>query len=266
MADTTFIDQTTAIVAAWLNAVNSLVYNYAADSGAVNAYVVTAASTITSLTAGLSVRFKAANANTGASTLNVNGLGIKAITTIAGAALVAGAIPAGGIITVTYDGTAWQMISSTAAFQTAAQTSIADAGGYYTATDVEGALQEVGATNTTQNTDISTLQGQMTTADGNITTLQGQMTTANGNITTLQGQVAALEGTLIRVGTFTALSAGAATAVTFSSAFPTGCLAVVLTQADALPNNGFAVTATSTTGFTATCDDAKNFNYVAIGH
>ena len=50
---------------------------YAADSGvAANTYVITLTG-ISAYTDGLCVTFKPANSNTGASTLNVNGLGAK---------------------------------------------------------------------------------------------------------------------------------------------------------------------------------------------
>ncbi len=80
--------------------------NFAVDTGAANAYVTTPAVGITaSLTAGLLLQFKAINANTGASTLNHGGLGVKNIVNIDGSALVANQIPLNGIVQVVYDGT-----------------------------------------------------------------------------------------------------------------------------------------------------------------
>ena len=90
-------------------------YTYAADSGAANAYVVTLSPVPAALVAGLEVCFKAANANTGASTLNLNGLGAKNIYKLNGStALASGDIGAGQIVTVVYDGSYWQMQSSPA--------------------------------------------------------------------------------------------------------------------------------------------------------
>lgn len=63
-------------------------------------------------TAGLTVAFKAANANTGASTLDVNGLGPKAIKKKGADALISGDIPAGAIVELAYDGTNFQMLST----------------------------------------------------------------------------------------------------------------------------------------------------------
>lgn len=79
--------------------------NYAADIGAVNAYAVTLSSQITSYAAGLVVRFRASAANTGASTLAVNGLTAKSIVRPNGSVLVAGDILAGQIVEVFYDST-----------------------------------------------------------------------------------------------------------------------------------------------------------------
>jgi len=70
---------------------------------------------------------------------------------------------------------------------TAADVSIADAGNYYASTDVEGALQEVGA-------DLVALDGGLDTAEANITALDGRVTATEGDITSLDGRVTATEG------------------------------------------------------------------------
>ncbi|MDP2166774.1 MAG: hypothetical protein Q8J64_00395 [Thermodesulfovibrionales bacterium] len=83
--------------------------DYAADSGAANAYVIALAPALTAYITGMPLLFKAANANTGASTLNVNGLGVKNIKRTSGAALTVGDIKAGGLVCVVYDGTNFQL-------------------------------------------------------------------------------------------------------------------------------------------------------------
>ena len=55
--------------------------------------------------------FKASHTNTGAATLNINGLGAKAIVSPNGAAMLPYDIRAGGIYCVVYDGTSFQLIS-----------------------------------------------------------------------------------------------------------------------------------------------------------
>jgi len=82
---------------------------YAADSGAADAYVVTLNPAPLAYSEGMTVDFKATNANTGASTINVNSLGVKAIRAYDGAVLVAGQIPAGGIVTARYDGSVFRL-------------------------------------------------------------------------------------------------------------------------------------------------------------
>lgn len=99
---------------AWASvSIPTLYNNYVADTGAANAYVVTLVPALGSYIAGQVVVFKAANANTTASTLNVNGLGAIAIKKYDGAtALVANDIKAGQIVAAVYDGTNFQMIST----------------------------------------------------------------------------------------------------------------------------------------------------------
>lgn len=69
---------------------------YAVASGT-NAYTASI-SGITALTEGMGVKIKFTNANTGASTLNINSLGAKAIVKGNGAALSSGNIKAGQIM------------------------------------------------------------------------------------------------------------------------------------------------------------------------
>lgn len=92
-------------------------YVYAADTGTANAYVMTLSPAPTVYTAGAQYRFKATNANTGASTLNINSLGVKSIVRSGGGALSGGDIKAGAMIVVIYDGTNFIMIGNgTAAY------------------------------------------------------------------------------------------------------------------------------------------------------
>lgn len=81
---------------------------YAVDSGAADAYVTTTP-LAGPLKAGATLRMKAANTNTGASTLNASGTGATAIVGQGGGALSAGMIVTGGVYEFTFDGTSWQM-------------------------------------------------------------------------------------------------------------------------------------------------------------
>src|SRR5690606_12051907 len=68
----------------------------------------TANSAFSAYASGMVLAFKAANTNTGAATLNINGVGAKAIRKVTSAeeALVAGDIAADGVYVVRYDATA----------------------------------------------------------------------------------------------------------------------------------------------------------------
>lgn len=99
---------------ALLNALNDpLTYqNYLLDVGAANAYVCTPTPAWTAYTAGISLQFKASATNTGASTINVSALGAQAIKNPDGSALVAGQIQSGGIYSLQYDGTNFQLLGA----------------------------------------------------------------------------------------------------------------------------------------------------------
>lgn len=76
---------------------------YYVDSGAADAYVITPSPAIAAYEEGQRFVVRITNASTGASTLNVNGLGAIAIQTPDGSALIAGSLAAGGIYEFTYD-------------------------------------------------------------------------------------------------------------------------------------------------------------------
>lgn len=112
----------TVVTAEFLNAVNNHRHrglnedgdgaiDYAPDTGVANAYVIALSPALTAHVVGMPIHFMAANANTGASTLNVNGLGVKDISKNFDQPLAAGDIKAGQIITVVWDGVDYQVIS-----------------------------------------------------------------------------------------------------------------------------------------------------------
>lgn len=74
---------------------------------------ITAAASVppTAYVAGQTFRFVAPNTNSGAVTLNVNGLGAKAVTKFGLTALIAYDIQAGSVVTVVYDGTRFQLVT-----------------------------------------------------------------------------------------------------------------------------------------------------------
>ncbi len=82
---------------------------YALDTGVADAYLVAMPSTWTAYTEGASLRMKAVNANTGASTINVDGLGVKLIKRFNGDALSAADIPADSVLEFYFDGVNFQL-------------------------------------------------------------------------------------------------------------------------------------------------------------
>lgn len=96
--------------------------NYSADSGTANAITITITPAPTSLTQLIGVPLyikKIASANTGALTINPNGLGNTVTQFPSGAAIPSGGAPASGILAVMYDGTEFELLSVTAPATTA---------------------------------------------------------------------------------------------------------------------------------------------------
>lgn len=89
------------------------IFPYGVDTGGPNAYVVASPNPpILGYSAGIGVSFTAANTNTGATTVDVQGLGPQAIVHADGTPLVAGDIIVGAMAIVEYDGTNFQLINS----------------------------------------------------------------------------------------------------------------------------------------------------------
>jgi hypothetical protein len=120
-------------VAQWANpidnvqSINQVTTTYT-TTGSPNAYVLTPSPAITSY-AGSSFTFIASFTNTGASTLNVNGLGATALKKNGSIALVAGDIVSGQMYTVTYDGTNFQVLNINSSFTTLNVSGLATFGG-----------------------------------------------------------------------------------------------------------------------------------------
>lgn len=84
---------------------------YAADAGSTDAYAISLSPAPTSYATGMVVHFKANTANTGACTLNVNGLGAVSIKKSYNVELVDSDIAANQLVSVVYDGANFQMSS-----------------------------------------------------------------------------------------------------------------------------------------------------------
>jgi hypothetical protein len=89
-------------------------WTWCVDTGVANAMVASITPAISGLTPGLAILIKAAFGNTGgtgASTLNLNGLGVQPIHRANGAALQTGDYAAGQVVALVWDGSAFQTIN-----------------------------------------------------------------------------------------------------------------------------------------------------------
>lgn len=100
-----------AAIKSWWDQSLGGVNHAATDTGTANAYAIAPLPAITAYGTGQCFWFFAINANTGASTLAVNGLVAKAIER-RGNPLTGTEIGAGDLVSVVYDGTAFQMINA----------------------------------------------------------------------------------------------------------------------------------------------------------
>jgi hypothetical protein len=89
-------------------AIRGQAVNFIADTGAVNALVVTLTPTLAAYTVGLPIRVRVLFTNTGPATINA-GPGIVPIKRATGAALQAGDLSAGQIAALVFDGTNFQL-------------------------------------------------------------------------------------------------------------------------------------------------------------
>ena len=89
-------------------------YVYAADDESTDTYVITLTPPTLAYVTGQVFYFKANTVNTGAATLNVDGLGAKTIKKLHDQDLANGDIESGHIVEVAYDGTNFQMLSQIA--------------------------------------------------------------------------------------------------------------------------------------------------------
>lgn len=113
-------------------------FRYCADAaGSSTTYTCTMTPTLTAYTTGMLVTFKPGTANTGGSTVNIDGLGAKSIVAAntTGSTLVADDLIANGIYTLEYDGTNFRKVNgpSTAWTGFAYSNSWADFGNGFTA-------------------------------------------------------------------------------------------------------------------------------------
>ncbi|MHB1333379.1 MAG: gp53-like domain-containing protein [Sulfuriferula sp.] len=226
--------------------------NYALDTGVANAYVVALNPAIAAYTDGLTVRLKIVNANTAASTLNAGG-GVVPLVNDVGGALVAGDLPAGGIVTATYIASAGEF------YVTSTVQSQGDARYILQSNEVTAASDPTGVDNSTKVAS----SGWIRNAMANIATAAGFAASFSSN-----GYVkfpSWLGGWIINWGFFAGnATSGGAVSVTFPLAFTTSMNSLVLGAAAAQTTIASAWSEAQTlNGFTGHANVANNANYFA---
>ena len=172
---------------------NAITYsNYALDTGSANNYVITITGQTTTYAAGIAFQFKATNTNTGASTLNVNAQGTQSIVRTDGSALSAGDILAGGIVSVMYDGTNFQLLNDaggkaeTFSNVTITGTATINVANVTTFSPAITNAQLANSNVTIGNTAVS-LGGSINTVN-NLTLVNANVSSGNVTVTTVQDQ------------------------------------------------------------------------------
>jgi len=159
------------------------------DSGTADAYVVTLEQTAAAYVDLMEVTFRAANANTGASTLNVDGVGVKSIKKSDGTALAVGYIPSGGIVTVRWDddNDYFVLLSASAKIATDAAASALAAAASETAaglSETAAGLSETAAASSASSASSSATAAE--TAETNAETAETNAETAETNAETAE--------------------------------------------------------------------------------
>lgn len=121
-------DEVTDEPAGVLDTQNSVTQWGGTSTGAANTYAITLSPAPGAYVAGQAFRFLTHEGNTGACTLNVNGLGAKAITKNGATALASGDISSGEVIDVVYDGTQFELVSPPGSLQVTAGTGLQSSG------------------------------------------------------------------------------------------------------------------------------------------
>lgn len=148
--------------------------NFGTDTGIANAYVIALSTALLNYTAGLSISFVAQHSNTGASTINVNSLGVVNLTGPGGTTLLASDIVIGQIVSAEYDGIQFQLISQ--------QGSASSSNSNLTLVkrDASGSINSASANITALTASTANIAGQITAS--NLTASQAVFTDSSKNL------------------------------------------------------------------------------------
>jgi len=164
--DSTNLGQVQAQAYAWLTSVSGTDTITASATPAITAYA-----------AGQTFRFIPANANTGAATINISGLGAKSVTKYGTVALTANDLATNVVYEILYDGTQFQIIGAFQATGTFTPTVVSSGGGAPTYSIQVGRYTRIG-NRVTFNIHVA-LATTGTLAAGNVTIAGLPFATAN---------------------------------------------------------------------------------------
>lgn len=192
--------------------------------GTVDAITLTPSPALTGYAAGNKFFFIASGANTGATTVNVSGLGVKSITKRGSTALAAGDIVSGAMIGIQYDGTRFQMITPIGAalgdMATQNKASVNIDGGTIDGVTIDTLaaaldIDDGGTGATDAATAFSNLKQAASDSATGVVELATDAEVETGTSTTLVPSVASMRNGGLVLGTYTATTSG--TSATFSS-------------------------------------------------
>lgn len=143
---------------------------YCSDTGSANALACSPTNAYGAYTTGTALRVKVANANTGATTINVNSLGTKNVTKNGTTALASGDLAAGGIYLMTYDGTEFVVTQNLGSGGSGSAIGAAITGGC-------GGSATAGANSTLTNLGLNPASGACSTAPNSTNIAFGYMAT-----------------------------------------------------------------------------------------
>jgi hypothetical protein len=200
---------------------------------------------------GQTFRFVASGANTGATTININSIGAKAITKNGTTALAAGDITSGFVVIVTYDGTQFQ-ISNIAAVITPVSSFNAGTTGFTPSTATTGAVTLAGTLNVANGgTGRATLTANNLLLGNGTSAVSLLAAGSAGNVLTSDGTTWSSANSIT---TATSQTASSSASITFSS-IPSWVKRITLMMSDIVTSTSSALNvqigsgSTTTTGY-----------------
>lgn len=134
----------TVITSPWLNDTDTATYNNLTAVAGTNTITATGPISLTSITTGDRFTFSPAVTNTGATTININGLGVQPITKYGSSNLVAGDLVVGVVAFIVYDGSFFQLLNPRTQPSADITGQVAIANGGTGASTADGALLNLG--------------------------------------------------------------------------------------------------------------------------